>query len=119
MAEPLTLEEWTEAVEARDGIRISDTEMHSAKNPQTGTSMGIKASPGDAEIFDADSGQWHFAVMWTKGRASFNARIVQKAIDGDVSDPFWLMFLSLAAKLGAQIYGEEGEIYDSNNIIAK
>lgn len=115
----MTLDEWIEAVESTDGIRINDSENHTAKNPQTGETMGIRASSGDAEIFDADSGQWHFAVMWTRGRASFNARIVQKAIDGDVSDPFWLMFLSLAAKLGAQIYGEEGEIYDSNTIIAK
>ncbi|MEI7912982.1 MAG: hypothetical protein WCK77_25455 [Verrucomicrobiota bacterium] len=63
--------------------------------------------------------QWHFAVMWRDGQAEFNARIIANAIDGDLSDPFWIMFLSLATKLGAEISGEEGEIYDTTTVKAK
>ena len=117
--EPVTLKEWVEAVESTDGIRICDSESHTTKNPQTGATIGLRARPGDAEIFDGDTNQWHFAVMWRDGQAEFNARIIANAIDGDLSDPFWIMFLSLATKLGAEISGEEGEIYDTTTVKAK
>jgi hypothetical protein len=117
--EPVTLEEWIEAVQSTDGIRIKDSESHTTTNPQTGATIGIRASPGDAEIFDSDSGEWHFAVTWRNGQAEFNARIIAKAIDGDLSDPFWVMFSALASRLGAEISGEEGELYDANTLKPK
>jgi hypothetical protein len=111
----ISLNEWTLAIDATENMRIAPTDMHAAANPQTGERIGILKRVGDVEIFDADSGEWHVAILWREkhGEGYFNAAIVSNATGGDPQgDPLWAVIVALAKRLGAQISGEEGELYD-------
>ncbi|MCF6314314.1 MAG: hypothetical protein L3J39_17835 [Verrucomicrobiales bacterium] len=112
--EELDIEEWMEAVAATDGCRDASESSHTAINPKTGESLSLASAEGDVEIYDPEDGQWHGAILWSesRGKASFNSRAITRAINGDLSDPLWIIVRSLAMQLGAQISGEEGEVYD-------
>jgi hypothetical protein len=72
----------------------------------------MNASPGDAEMYDDESQHWHFCFRMSNGVIEFNARVVYLALDGDLTNPAWLVVRKLADQLNAKITGEEGEIYD-------
>ena len=107
--EQIPLEEWLDAVEATEGIRPCAGEQHTARNPLSGATMSMPVRPGDVEIHDPSTDQWRFCVRWDGGTPSFNARVVERALDGDLSDPVWQALHSVANKLSANIVGEEGE----------
>jgi len=71
----ISLDEWTLAIDATEGMRIAPTNMHAAVNPQTGEKIGILKRAGDAEIFDIDTGEWHVAILWREmhGEGYFRA----------------------------------------------
>jgi hypothetical protein len=107
----ITLEEWHAAVEAVSGIRICLGEQHASINPLSGAIMSMPVEPGDVEIHDPSTGRWEFCVRWYGGTPTFNARVIERALDGDLSDPAWLALRSVANNLNAAIVGEEGELY--------
>ncbi|MDQ8192680.1 hypothetical protein [Roseibacillus persicicus] len=111
---PISLDEWTRAIEAVDSLRLNDDSGSQLINPKTGEKMVLKSQQGDAEYFDTETGQWHGALMWHKsGSVSFNSRAVEEALNGEPdSDKFWQAVTKLAGILGASILGEEGELYD-------
>ena len=110
----ITLEEWESAVEQTEGVRLCTHELHTTAVPKSGAVLSMNASPGDAEIYDDASQRWHFCFRMSNGAIEFNARVVYRALDGDLSDPLWLVVRKLADQLNAIITGEEGEIYDEN-----
>jgi hypothetical protein len=106
---PIPLEEWRAAVTATPGVRLYTAEFHTLTNPTTNqVLLRYKVKDGDTEVFFPTEGQWHPAIRWFKGVASFNARLEP----GDASHPVWAAAVSLAARLNAVIQGDEGEIYD-------
>jgi len=110
--ELITLEEWERAVELTEGVRLCAHEQHTTTVPKSGAVLSMNASPGDAEIYDDESQRWHFCFRMSHGAIESNARVVYRALDGDLSDPLWLVVRKLADQLNADIIGEEGEIYD-------
>ena len=112
---PITLDEWRAAIDSTEGIRLATSDTHTTQSPATGAVIGLKAVEGDAEIFDQEDGQWHWAVTWhaRRGTASFNARIVGRATSfNDLSDSIWTCLSTVAKKLTARIRGEEGEVFN-------
>lgn len=112
--EIISLEEWESAVVQTEGVRLCTHEQHSTTVPKSGAVLSINSSPGDAEFYDEDSQRWHFCFRMSGGAIEFNARVISRALDGDLTDPAWLVIRKLAVKLNAMITGEEGEIYDEN-----
>jgi hypothetical protein len=104
----IPLEEWRAAVAATPGVRLHAAEFHTLTNPTTNQVLRFKVNDGDTEVFFPVEGQWHPAIRWSKGMASFNARLEP----GDASHPVWAAAVSLAARLNAVIQGDDGEIYD-------
>ena len=107
----IMLEEWLAAVGATEGLRSSMGEQHTAISPQSGAILCMPFELGDVDIYDPATDQWHFAVRFYDGSPTFNARIVARALGGDLSDPAWQALWSVGSKLGAAIVGEEGEVY--------
>jgi hypothetical protein len=105
---PIPLDEWRAAVTTTEGVRLFADKYHIVSNPLTMQTITISARVGDAEVFFPDDGRWYSVFSWFEGSASFNARLEP----GDVSHPVWAAAVSLAARLGAVIRGEEGETYD-------
>ena len=111
--ETLDLEHWLEAVDATDGCRAAGSSGHPPPlNPLTGEVIAISGTKGDVEIYDPDSDAWHAVLHWSegKGRASMSSRAVA-IVGGDLVGPIGETVKRLAAHLGAQIRGDEGELY--------
>ena len=115
----ISLEEWLAAVEATDGIRKCQGGRHTATNPLTGAIMSMAVEPGDVEIYDLEAGQWKFCIRWYGGSPSFNANVIARALDGDLSDPAWIALHAVVARLQASIVGEEGEAYGDNGLATR
>jgi sugar (pentulose or hexulose) kinase len=110
--EELDLEEWLEAVSETDGARPAGAGGHQAVNPATGETIAIAGSEGDVEVYDPDEDAWHPVLHWNdrRGRASMNSRALP-IVGGELVGPVGEVVKALAMRLGAQIRGDEGEIY--------
>ncbi len=102
----LTIAEWKAAVIQLDGIRLANTNS-SAANPSTGEVISISNHASAAEIL-LDSGQWVTFFHFVRSQISFRAT----ANIESASDLAHIAAAKLAAALGAEIVGDEGEIYD-------
>ena len=110
----ITLEEWEAAVNATEGVRLTEEE-HIAQDPATGVQISIAAAPGDAEIFFPQDGGWYPAILWReqRGTGTVTIRGIRGLFKfGAKSYPGWQVLASLARTLGAQIQGDDGEVYD-------
>ena len=110
--EELDLEEWLEAVSETEGARPAGTDGHKAVNPATGETIKIAGSEGDVEIYDPGENAWQPLLHWNdrRGRASMNSRALP-IVGGELVGPVGETVKALAMRLGAQIRGDEGEIY--------
>lgn len=111
--EELELEEWLAAVEQTDGCRVKQESGHTIVNPKTGEKITMGGSAGDAEIYDPDEEEWVPALHWYdgSGRVSINSRAIGDE-SGCLVGPIWDVIRSLAMILGAQVSGDEGEVYN-------
>lgn len=100
------LDEWKQAVEATDGIRLATDNM-SFQNPRTGQTIGFEGGPGDVEMHFPDSEEWLPCIRFAHGRGSFKAT---KEFDEDTSS-FRQIVRAVSAKLDAHLVGDEGEVY--------
>ena len=107
-ATPIPLEDWKAAVLVTEGVRLGAPGANSITNPKTGEVIHIPMQDGDLEVYFPEEQAWHPVVRWFAGAAHVNAKFDL----GDTSDPVWAALVALAAKLGAVIRGDEGEIYD-------
>lgn len=109
----IAIDEWLAAVEQADNCRVKEESGHSSINPKTGETIKLGGSPGDAEIFDPDEEEWVPALHWREstGSANVNGRAIGFE-DGTLVGPIWDVIRSLAVVLGAQVRGDEGEVYD-------
>jgi hypothetical protein len=102
----LTIAEWKTAVIQLDGVRLANNDS-SAVNPSTGEVISIANHAGAVEIL-LESEQWVTCFHFVRGQASFRATVnIESA-----SDPVHIAATKLAAALGAEIVGDEGETYD-------
>ena len=105
---PINIEEWIEAVEHTENVRLADVAPITITNPMTGEQISRPYAPGNAEIFEVKSQAWVLAFSWFEGRISTRA-----ARDFDNYECCQRSIMrSLAAMLNAQILGDGGEIYD-------
>ena len=105
---PIGIEEWIEAVERTEDVRLSDVAHTVLTNSNTGEQIFRRNTPGTAEIFDNESQTWVPAFRWADGRISTGAA---RDFDNYTSHQRSVM-RALAALLSAQIVGDEGETYD-------
>lgn len=103
--EPIPFEEWKEAVERVEGIRLEAIQQREGRNPFTGEVVTFKARPGSVEMFVEAENTWVPIFLWHEGSISFRA-------PRQYPDPIWKAAASLAALLGAEIRGDEGEAYN-------
>ncbi|EMI24358.1 hypothetical protein [Rhodopirellula europaea] len=103
----ITLQEWCDAVDAADGVRLS-TEDVVARNPATGEEIRIGRRDGDAQVYFSDDDAWVSCLHFSQGRISF-----RPGNDFDDKDsPFRRALVAIAAHLDAKLVGDEGETYD-------
>lgn len=109
----IPLDEWLAAVKQTGHCRSKEESGHSIVNPKTGQTIKIGGSPGDAEIFDPDEEDWIPVLHWkdSTGRASANSRAIGNE-SGTLVGPIWDVIRTLATTLGAQVRGDECEVYD-------
>lgn len=101
----ITLEEWKEAVDHVDGVRMArgDAEI---VNPLTERIVTLRNRGGDVEVFRKDCGRWLRVLFWTPDG------IVRFTAPGMKDDPIIPLACRLAGELGARVYGDRGEVYD-------
>jgi hypothetical protein len=102
------LSEWQAAVSVAEGVRLFNAPAHTITNSKTGEVISVPVRDGDAEVFFPTENKWYSVFTWFEGSASFAGRFEP----GDKSHPVWVAAISLAARLGAVIRGDDGEIYD-------
>lgn len=105
---PISLEEWKAALALTEGVRPLSARDVRATNPKTGQVISIGTRDGDAEVFWADENAWRPAFSWGRGSIKFSGHLTP----GDRAHPVWAAAVLLAARLGAVIRGDEGEVYD-------
>ena len=104
----ISLEEWIAAVEDIPEARIDSSAVEFV-NPKTGEVMSFPGQAGDvAVLFPDDESGWSKCISFSQGRGSFRA----SAVTDRPGDPIRIVASKLAASLGAQIVGDEGEIYN-------
>lgn len=102
---PIGLEEWSAVVAATAGLRLM-TQGASIRNPRTRETIHFPHNPGDVEVFVEEEGEWVPGLQYGGNRISFRA---PKDFKSDT--PFRRLIFDLAARLGAQVVGDEGEVY--------
>ena len=104
----IPLADWKAALALTDGVRsLVDREVRTT-NPTTGAVISIGIRDGDAEVLWADEDEWRPAFSWSRGSIKFSGHLTP----GDRAHPVWAAAVRLAARLGAVIRGDEGEVYD-------
>jgi hypothetical protein len=102
---PITLPEWTEAVERTDGLRMAHGDA-SAINPLTEDVIVIPNRGGDVELFRDDCQQWMRALWWTpEGTVRFAAPATSE-------DPVVRTAKLLAQQLEAKVVDDDGRVYN-------
>ncbi len=111
----LTLEEWLEAVKKVDGVKLAENGMKII-NPTTRQGITVPAHAGDALVFFEAKGllgcfrkkEWRQCIRFSNNFATFKA-----TPDLELpNNPLRIAAAKLAATLGAQIVGDEGEVYE-------
>lgn len=101
------MSEWRAAVDATEGVRLLTVTAHTITTRTPGEVISLGARDGDAEVFFPESGEWHAVFRWRGKSAVFAARFDPT----DTSHPVWRAAVALAARLGAAIRGDEGEVH--------
>lgn len=106
--QPINLDEWVNAVGNDESVRLCDAAALVVTNPATGEQMSSPQAQGTAELFDFDSQARTAIFRWFEGRISTRA-----SRDFDTFNSHQRSVMrALASQLGAQIVGDEGEIYE-------
>ena len=105
--ELITLEEWIEAVQKTEGVRLCSDESTCAVNPATNEQISSTHRPGTVEMYDHEDLTWNITFRWFQGRIS-------TVINDDFNDfdnHHRSLMRLLATRLDGQIVGDEDEIY--------
>ena len=102
----ISLSEWCTAVGVTPAMRMFTRRRHEIVNPSSGKKILWAAKKGDAELFF--DGEWHSVFRWREGAGEFSPRFITR----EPSHPIWMAAAELTNFLGAEIVGDEGEVYD-------
>ena len=102
----ISIDEWLQAVASIPGLRQTDAPAI-VLNPLTGESIAVPSAKGTVEVL-AEDGEWFTAFHFAYDRISFKATVGIES----VSDATHVAAKALAEKLGAQIVGDEDEVYN-------
>ena len=102
---PIAIDEWKRAVASVPGIRLDDSALV-VTNPKTGEKISLAVRDGDVAVFL--DGEWFKVFHYREGRITFKPGPVNF---DDPKDPVAAAAIGLARILGANIVGDEGEIY--------
>jgi hypothetical protein len=109
----VTLDEWELAVRSKDDVRLQ-RQPTSITNPHTGEVISFRLVRGDAEVLL--DGEWSPCFLWREGDPSEGWP--SEAVFGaprDFDEPgsrVRAIARELAKSLGAQLVGQEGEVYE-------
>lgn len=101
----IELDEWLEAVETVDEAKLLSNPTN-ASNNNTNEVISFESNCGDVSVLI--NSEWVTCIFFSNGIATFNA------VDDIESpkNPVHIVASKLAGILGAQIVGDEGEIYE-------
>jgi hypothetical protein len=105
---PISLNELMNAVGSVEYVGLENTATTIVTNPVTGEKISNPTALGAAELFDPNSQTWIAMFRWFNGRISTR---ISRDFEAFNSQPRSAM-QALAAQLGAQIVGDEGEVYE-------
>ena len=106
--QPINIDEWVNAVGNVESVRLGDAATTIVTNPATGEQISNPQIQGVAELFDFGSQAWIAMFRWFEGRITTRA-----SRDFDTFNSHQRSVMrALASQLGAQIVGDEGEIYE-------
>ncbi len=103
--EKIEIDEWVEAIGLIDDVKIDPSDIE-IKNPMTNETLSFPGNEGDVAVRIND--KWEKCIRFSRGRGSFNAR---RDIE-NTSNPVRIAVAMIAKTLGAQIVGEESEVYE-------
>lgn len=104
---PIEREEWIEAVNATNGVRLTGVDLTSV-NPVTSENIVIQGHGPNAELRCEQDDAWFPVFRWNeRGTVTFNA---SPDFDGAKSR-LRTVAGELARKLNARLVGDEGEFY--------
>jgi hypothetical protein len=103
----ISLDEWCSAVDAVDGMRLAKGDVF-AQNPITGAEISIPHQEGDVEVYFSEADAWIPCVYFSKGRISFRP---SDDFD-DRSSPFRQALVKIAARLDAELIGDDGTVFN-------
>ena len=103
--EELELDEWLNAVSQIEGVKLAE-QATTVIDPKTNQSISIASGEGDVSVLIGT--EWVTCIYFLNGRATSNASF---DVD-DASHPVRMAASGLASVLGAQIVGDEGEVYE-------
>jgi hypothetical protein len=112
--DPLSLAEWTAAVEASEQMRLGSGDV-TIRNPKTWEDITFPGSGADAEV-RLESGEWVALFRWSakRGSVSFNPA----GLPEDSALAAARIACRLAASLNASVVGDDGETYDEASLSA-
>lgn len=108
---PISLDEWTEALKAVEGVRPSENDWVGG-NPNTGEEIRIPNAPGDAKVRFPDEQAWHKIFRFSHGRATL--RHPDSRDRG--TEAVWRVVARLCERLDLVAEGDEGERYDPETV---
>ena len=104
---PIALDAWLAAIKAVPIVRLASGDTI-AQNPATSEVIRVRASGGDAEVFNPERQTWERAIRWSAGGfASFRPPQGFESPDHAMRKTA----RDLARMLGAAVVGDEGETY--------
>lgn len=103
--EEIPMGEWIRAVEEVRDVKI-DSSAIEFTNPMTGEVITLPGSEGNAAVLI--DGIWEKCFRFSRGRGSFSGLPELE----NPAHPVRIAAAAIAQTLGAQITGEEGELYE-------
>jgi len=103
---PITITDWTTAVESIKGVRINDEDVVGI-NPQTGSEIRITSSEGDADVYLSKSKKWKKTYTYGPSISFDKPRNWNKS-ENEVR----VATFQLAQLLSARVVDENGDVIE-------
>jgi hypothetical protein len=104
----IPLKHWIAAVNRIDGVRLAEGD-YSIQLPETGQTFVLRNNGGDAELYIPHADEWRRVFRWDEESIQF---VGTEEFGADPGCQLRSIARALAAELGAELRGDDGEIYD-------
>lgn len=106
-AQGIPLEDWVDAVNRIDGVRLAEGD-YSVRLPETGQTFVLHNNGGDADLHIPHTGEWRRVFRWDVTSIQF---VGTEEFGADPACRLRSVARALAEALQAVMRGDDGEIY--------